>query len=56
MMIYLITFLAMALIFAAMAVGVIFGRDAIKGSCGGSGNCICTKKCPKRRRIEQSST
>jgi hypothetical protein len=38
-----------------MSVGVIFGRGAIKGSCGGVNNggaCICTQKCAKRRRLD----
>jgi hypothetical protein len=40
-----------------MAVGVMFGRGAIKGSCGGvnnGGECICTKKCEKRRKLEEA--
>jgi hypothetical protein len=35
-----------------MAVGVIFGRGAIKGSCGGTGNCICKTKCDKRKKLD----
>lgn len=54
MTIFLITFAVMALVFLMMAIGVIFGRDAIKGSCGGANgaNCICIKKCEKRLRAE----
>ena len=33
-----ITFIAFALMLFAMAVGVIFGRRAISGSCGGLSN------------------
>lgn len=33
-----ITFIAFALVLAAMAIGVIFGRRAISGSCGGLAN------------------
>ena len=36
-MIFVLTFLAFALIVAAMSVGVIAGRAPIKGSCGGIG-------------------
>jgi hypothetical protein len=44
----------MLIIIAIMAIGVIFGRNAIKGSCGGNGdgNCICTEKCDKRKKLE----
>jgi uncharacterized protein len=49
---FLITFGFMLIVVAIMAVGVIFGRRAIKGSCGGTGNCICTEKCEKRKKLE----
>ena len=39
---------------ALMAIGVMFGRRAIKGSCGGlnQGNCVCVTKCEKRKKME----
>lgn len=54
MTIFLITFLAMTVVVAAMAIGVVFGRPSIKGSCGGAnnGNCVCVTKCDKRRKLE----
>lgn len=55
MSLFLTTFLIIAIVIALMAVGVMFGRGAIKGSCGGvnnGGDCICTQKCEKRRRLE----
>lgn len=54
MAVFLVTFLAMVIVVAIMAVGVIFGRQAIKGSCGGvsNGNCVCIKKCEKRKKLE----
>ncbi|MCX8049042.1 MAG: DUF539 domain-containing protein [Methylohalobius sp.] len=51
MTLFLITFAAIAVIFAFMAVGVMFGRPAIRGSCGGvGGRCWCAqgnKACDK---------
>jgi hypothetical protein len=57
MTMFLITFGAMAIVFLLMAVGVIFGRQAIKGSCGGlnGSNCICTQKCEKRLKAEAAA-
>ncbi|MEQ1559171.1 MAG: (Na+)-NQR maturation NqrM [Methyloglobulus sp.] len=51
---FLATFALMLIVIALMAVGVIFGRRAIKGSCGGlnQGNCVCVEKCPKRKKLE----
>lgn len=55
MAIFLTTFVIIAVVVTLMAIGVIFGRSAIKGSCGGVNNggaCICTQKCEKRRKLE----
>ena len=38
MTIFLVTFVVMLIVVGIMAVGVIFGRKAIKGSCGGANN------------------
>jgi hypothetical protein len=37
MSLFLISVVVMAVVMAGMAVGVIFGRPPIKGSCGGMG-------------------
>lgn len=54
MTLILITFSIMLAVFALMAVGVMFGRRAIKGSCGGlnTGQCVCVEKCDKRKKLE----
>ncbi len=51
---FLITFTARLIVIALMAVGVMFGRKAIKGSCGGANNgeCVCVEKCDKRKKLD----
>lgn len=56
MTLFLFTLGFMLVVIALMAIGVIFGRNSIKGSCGGvgGGNCVCIKKCAKKRRMEMA--
>lgn len=45
------SFIVLALAMAAMAVGIIFGRSPIRGSCGGvaGGGCaLCSRQCERR--------
>ena len=58
MTLFLITFAVIAVVIAIMAIGVMFGRHAIKGSCGGPGaaDCVCTEKCDKRKRQEAAQS
>lgn len=57
---YIITFLIMVSVVVAMSVGVLAGRKAISGSCGGLGKfgleceAGCDNPCPKRRAREQA--
>jgi hypothetical protein len=57
MIYFLVTFVVMLAVVLIMAVGVVFGRQAIKGSCGGAnnGNCVCVEKCDKRKKLEAES-
>ncbi|GAB6068214.1 hypothetical protein JCM13664_15330 [Methylothermus subterraneus] len=45
MSVFLVTFAVIAVVFGLMAIGVLFGRPAIKGSCGGvgGGECLCAQ-------------
>jgi uncharacterized protein len=51
---FLATLMVMLAFIGLMAIGVMFGRRAIKGSCGGlnSGSCPCVEKCEKRKKME----
>jgi len=43
----------MLIVIGIMAIGVMFGRRSIKGSCGGiNSNCVCVTKCDKRKKLE----
>ncbi len=57
MTLFFLTLLLMLIVVAVMAVGVAFGRDSIKGSCGGmnNGNCVCIRKCAKKRQLTASA-
>jgi len=56
MMIFVYTFAAFFIVFVAMAVGYIFQRKTIAGSCGGLGAigvdkaCDCDDPCDKRKK------
>ncbi len=58
MTLFLITFIIMVMVIAGMAIGVIFGRESLKGTCGGMGNgeCLCINKCEKKRKLELRGT
>ena len=52
------SFIVMLLVIAGMSVGIMNGRRAISGSCGGlnGGRCeLCSGNCEKKRRKENSN-
>ena len=53
----LISVLVVGLALLAMSVGVLFGREPIRGSCGGVlGRCaLCSGNCERRRGNRASS-
>lgn len=55
--IFLMTFVVLAVVMAIMAIGLLFDRKPIKGSCGGLNNipgvksdCSCSSPCEKKRQ------
>jgi hypothetical protein len=58
-MIFIVTFFIFLLVIAAMAVGVIFGRKRIQGSCGGLSSvgieksCDCDTVCDEHQTLYQ---
>jgi len=67
MSIFIVTFIIMAIAIIGMAIGVLLGRPAIKGSCGGlnqvglsgscSGACSSEEKevCASRKQAQQDN-
>ena len=63
MMVYLVTFIIIALAILGMALGVVLSDRRLKGSCGGlntikglEGSCGCETPCEKKKqrdRLEQ---
>lgn len=57
MQIFVITFLLMLVVVAIMAIGYIFQKKKIKGSCGGISDlglekvCDCDEPCDKRKEL-----
>lgn len=56
-MIYMISFIVFLAVVALMAIGVMFKRRAIQGSCGGLANieiereCNCIEVCDEHQRV-----
>ena len=54
---FLLAFTLISVVIGVMAVGVVFGRSPLKGSCGGKGGpeCVCDeferKKCEARTKL-----
>ena len=49
-MVWLLTFLLFLLAVLGLAVGVLMGREPLRGSCGGSGCGVCGSSCKKSYR------
>jgi len=53
---FVASLLLFGLAFAGLALGLLLGRDPIRGSCGGlrklglEADCSCESPCPRRRR------
>ena len=61
MEVFVVSFGVLVMVVAAMAIGVMFGRTPIAGSCGGlnvvGGKCgSCSRPCASRRGKQRSRT
>ena len=56
MKLFLITLAVFGIVILVMAVGVIFGRRCIRGSCGGPGSCECLDESRKENDLDPLST
>jgi hypothetical protein len=56
---FFISLLFISLFMLALGLGVMLGREPIRGSCGGVNNpegCeVCAGSCPKRKRLERQA-
>jgi hypothetical protein len=62
-MVYIATFIIVALAVAGMSLGVILSDRRLRGSCGGlntikglEGSCKCEQPCEKRQQREKQAT
>ncbi len=59
--VFLLALAVMGTVIAAMAVGVMFKRPCLRGSCGGTpvlgpdGNKLSCETCPNRQRAQSAS-
>ena len=56
MKMFLVTFIVFGIVILAMAVGVLFGRRGIKGSCGGVSSCACLDETCEENEKDPLST
>ncbi len=56
MKLFLITLAVFGIVILVMAVGVIFGRRCIRGSCGGADSCECLDESRKENDLDPLST
>ncbi len=56
MLSFFLTFVAVVLVFLALALGVLFGRKPVGGSCGGQGDSVCSCQAPCAKRKERTKT
>ncbi|MEM9300492.1 MAG: DUF539 domain-containing protein [Pseudomonadota bacterium] len=56
MTLYLVAFAVVLLSFLGLAIGVLLGREPIKGSCGGLGSSCgaCKRECPRKQAAEEN--
>ncbi len=55
-MTFVLAFLVFALAIAGLALGVMLGRPALRGSCGGAGGCeLCSRRgrCREDERVDE---
>lgn len=58
LMVYLLSFIVILLALLGLGLGVLAGREPIRGSCGGLGGSACSSchnPCPRRRPPEEKS-